>query len=175
MLKLAKSAHRSIAVAAILLAALPAAFAAPRPAQPASAGNNVVIVFKDGHRQTISLGDIERLEFSGPVPVGLISIPGPSREHFFGQWQVGDGNGSNFIITLRDDGTALRSIGHEHGTWEYVNGEAQVTWDDGWQDCIRKVGSWYKKYAYSQGKTFASDPDNVANARNVTQNPRGVD
>ena len=28
---------------------------------------------------------------------------------------------------------------HEHGKWVYVDGEARVTWDDGWQDVIRKV------------------------------------
>jgi len=156
-------------VATFLLAPIPAAHAAP-PAKP-----SVVIVFRDGHRQSIPLADIERLEFPAAVPPGLISTPGPSRARLLGKWEVGEGNGDNFYITLLDDGTARRSIGGEHGTWVYANGEAQVTWDDGWQDCIRKVGSWYKKYAYSQGKTFADQPDNVTNARNVSQNPNGVD
>jgi hypothetical protein len=159
-----------ISLAAIVFLALPATLAS---AQDAS--NSVVIVFKDGHRQTISVAAIDRLEFSGPVPTGLISTPGPSRARLLGKWEVGEGNGDNFYITLRADGTALRSMGNVHGTWEYNNGAAEVTWEDGWQDAIRKVGGWYKKYAYSEGKTFGGNPDNVTNARNVSENPSGVD
>jgi len=56
-----------------------------------------------------------------------------------------------------------------------VNGEAQIAWNDGWHDAIRKDGAWYHKYAYSEGTTFHDQPDNVTNARNLTQNPTGVD
>jgi hypothetical protein len=160
-------------------AALAILFAFPAcQAQAGSTGNTLVLVYKDGHRQRINLNDLQRMEFPGPVPPGLIATPGPSRARFFGKWEVGEGNGSNFFITLREDGNAQRvmnGIEHERGRWEYRNGEAQVTWDDGWQDCIRKVGSQFKKYAYSQGKSFNDDPDNVTNARNLTQNPGGVD
>ncbi len=165
--------HRTFSYAALITAFLFVLIPATHAAPPSKA--SVVIVFKDGHRQSIPLADIERFEFPAAVPAGLISTPGPSRAHLLGKWEVGEGNGENFYITLLDDGTARRSIGGEHGTWVYANGEAQVTWDDGWQDCIRKVGSWYKKYAYAQGKTFADEPDNVTNARNITQNPNGVD
>jgi len=167
--------HKIVSAAALattlILAAIPAANAAP-PAKP-----SVVIVFKDGHRQSFPLADIQRLEFPAAVPAGLISTPGPSRAHLLGKWEVGEGNGNNFYITLNDDGTALRTMGveHEHGTWVYAGGEAQITWDDGPQDAIRKVGSWYKKYAYKEGQTFTDEPANVTNARNLTQNPAGVD
>ncbi len=166
-----KMAKLAVVLVAFVVVALPAACVA----QQATGAGTVVIVFKDGHRQSIPLGDIERMEFPGPVPAGMLSIPGPSRARLLGKWEVGEGNGENFYITLKDDGTAWRSLGNEHGTWQYNNGAAEVTWDDGWQDAIRKVGGWYKKFAYSEGKTFASDPDNVTNARNVSQNPRGVD
>jgi len=162
----------AIVLVAALFFALPGALAA---GQQESGNGNVVIVFKDGHRQSIPLGDVERMEFPGPVPAGLLSIPGPSRARLVGKWEVGEGNGDNFTITLKEDGTAWRSLGHEHGTWRYNNGAAEITWDDGWQDAIRKVDGSYKKYAYSEGKTFLSEPDNVTNARNVTENPRGVD
>lgn len=163
----------SLVFAALLLAAiLPAAHAqSPQP-------GSLVIVFRDGHRQTLNLSDIQRLEFPGPVPAGLLSVPGPSRAHFLGKWEVGEGNGDNFYITLREDGSARRlmnGIEHEDGTWKYVNGEAQITWNDGWHDAIRKDGDWFHKYAYSEGKTFHDQPDNVTNARNLTQNPTGVD
>jgi hypothetical protein len=88
-----------------------------------------------------------------------------------GKWECGDGNGSNFYITLKESGDALRSIGDVRGRWVYVNGEARVTWDDGAQDAIRKVGSRYQKFAYHQGKSFTDQPDNVTNARLTTPRP----
>jgi hypothetical protein len=168
--------HKFISAAALAIAIL---FGLPAAeAQTGSRPNTLVLVFKDGHRQSVNLNEIQRLEFPGAVPAGLISTPGPSRARFLGKWEVGEGNGENFYITLRDDGNALRTMNtldHEHGTWQYVNGDAQVTWDDGWQDCIRKVSGQFKKFAYREGKTFSDEPDNVTNARNLTQNPGGVD
>ena len=166
-------ANLTLVLAVAPLMATPAAFAAP-PQQNAG-GNSVVIVFKDGHRQTVNQNDIEHIEFPGPVPAGMLSVPGPSRAHFLGKWEVGEGNGDNFVITLRDDGTAFRSLGDERGNWQYVNGEAQIRWDDGSNDCIRKVGAWYKKFWYQEDQAFSGTPENVTNARNLTQNPRGVD
>jgi len=52
-----------------------------------------------------------------------------------------------------------------------VNGEAQITWDDGWQDAIRKVGSRYQKFAYKSGKSFTDVPDNVTSARKTDTHP----
>ena len=57
------------------------------------------------------------------------------------------------------------------GRWEYVDGEARVTWEDGRQDAIRKSGSQYFKFAYGPGKSFTDDPDNVAHARNTEAGP----
>jgi len=48
-----------------------------------------------------------------------------------------------------------------------VDNEARISWDDGWHDAIRKVGSRYEKVAFSPGKSFTSDPDNVTKAENV--------
>ncbi|MEI9970238.1 MAG: hypothetical protein WDM87_17090 [Terracidiphilus sp.] len=53
------------------------------------------------------------------------------------------------------------------GRWEYVDGEARVTWEDGRQDAIRKTGAQYFKFAYGPGKSFTADPDNVTHARNT--------
>ena len=58
---------------------------------------------------------------------------------------MGDGNGNTFIITLKENGDAYRSLGDVHGNWAYVNGEARVTWDDGAKDAIRKAGSEIRK------------------------------
>jgi hypothetical protein len=156
-------------LAALLLLTVSRSFAAP-PATPKAASGALVIVFKDGHRQSYNLADIDRVEF----PTGdlaAIGTSGPSRGHFLGKWEVGDGMGNDFYITLLDDSNAMRSLGDVHGKWVYVNGEAQVTWDDGAEDAIRKVGSRYQKFAYKAGKSFTDVPDNVTNARNTTPKP----
>ncbi len=157
-------------MAAALALAIPAiGWAAPQKAAPGS----IVIVFKDGHRQTFNLAEIERVEFptSGEPSAAASSAGLPSRNRYLGSWEVGDGTGSNFEIRLNEDGSAYRSIGNVRGTWVYVDGEARVTWNDGNKDCIRKVGTIYRKFAYSMGKSFTSDPDNETNARNTSAKP----
>ena len=128
----------------------------------------IVIVFKDGHRQSFNLTDIDRVEFAGGAYTASVdSYRVPSRGRFIGKWECGDGSGNNFYITLNENGTAYRSIGDLNGRWEYVDGEARVTWEDGRKDAIRKSGPQYFKFAYSAGKSFTDDPDNVAHARNL--------
>ncbi len=128
----------------------------------------IVIVFKDGHRQSFNLSDIDRVEFAGGASsASADSYRVPSRGRFIGKWECGDGQGNNFYITLNENGTAYRSIGDMNGRWEYVDGEAHVTWEDGAQDAIRKTGARYFKFAYGAGKSFIDDPDNVAHARNT--------
>lgn len=132
----------------------------------------IVIVFKDGHRQSFNLSDVARVEFEGAASSpSADSYRVPSRGRFIGKWECGDGHGNNFYITLNENGTAYRSIGDVNGRWEYVDGEARVTWEDGAQDAIRKSGSQYFKFAYGAGKSFTDDPDNVAHARNTTAGP----
>ena len=62
-------------------------------------------------------------------------------------------------------------IGDVRGKWVYINGEAHVTWDDGAQDAIRKVGSKFRKYAYAAGKSFTDKPDNEGEAHNTSPHP----
>jgi len=155
-------------LAGVLVSTLPCCLAAP--AATTSSGT-MVIVFKDGHKQVINLADVERVEY----PVVEVATgggeTGPSRGRFFGKWEVGDGSGNNFYITLLENGDALRSIGNVHGKWVYANGEADVTWDDSAQDALRRVGTRYQKFAYGAGKHFTDLPDNVTNARNTTSKP----
>src|SRR5580658_3560798 len=131
---------RKIAVATVLTTmlclAVPASFAGTPPASK-SGSAVIVIVFKDGHRQSFNLSDISRVEFpaaSEAAASGSVSSTLP--RHFLGKWEVGDGNGNNFFITLYDDGDARKSLGGGHGKWVYADGEAQITWDDGWRDAI---------------------------------------
>jgi len=157
-------------LAALLLFTASSSFAAP-PAAAKGAPGTMVIVFKDGHRQSINLADIERVEYPAAETADSFGGSGPSRGRFIGKWDAGDGMGGTFTISLREDGDAMRSIGNVHGRWVYVDGEAQITWDDGAEDAIRRVGSRYQKFAYKAGRAFTGTPDNVTNARNTTQKP----
>ena len=138
-------------------------------------GGSVVIVFKDGHQQSIPVSVIAAMEFksaSGVVtPIATPAPLVPSKRHFVGKWLVGKGNGDSFYITLEENGEATKSIGAAHGTWVYVDGEARITWDDGWHDAIRKVGSKHEKFAYAPGKSFLDSPTNVTEARNAHPQP----
>ena len=160
------------ALSTLLCLAAPAVFAGA-PSTPKGAPGTIVIVFKDGHRQSFNLSEIERMEFPGAGEAANSASPAnsPSRGRYFGKWECGDGSGSNFYITLEENGHATRSIGDMHGKWVYVDGEARVTWDDGAQDAIRKVGSRFQKFAYSASKGFTDEPDNVTNARNTSPHP----
>ncbi len=164
---------RIAGLATIACLVLPVGLAHAAPA--AKSGNgSMVIVFKDGHRQSFKLSEVERVEFPVAAESAMVNSapPGaPSRAHFLGKWEVGDGSGNNFYITLEENGDAWRSLRHEHGRWNYVNGEAQVTWDDGVYDAIRKVGPSYQKFAYGAGKSFTDTADNVTNARNTMPHP----
>jgi hypothetical protein len=161
-------------VVTLLCLAVSASYAAP-PAPQKPAPGTIVIVFKDGHRQSFNLSDIDRVEFGAGgsfAAAGESSSPGqPSRGRFLGKWECGDGSGGTFYITLNEDGTAWRSLRSVSGHWVYVDGEAHVTWKDGAQDAIRRVGSQYQKFAYAAGKLFTDDPDNVTSARNTTPHP----
>jgi len=152
--------------------------------------NFLVLVFKDGHQKSLAVSDVSRIEFNPPRIVlknghqenfaageilriemnnGSAGVLG--RNHFVGKWEVGTGVGSNFYITLEPNGQAKKTIGGSHGTWELFNGEARITWEDGWHDAIRKVGSKHEKFAYAPGKSFDDQPSNVTDARNTTAQP----
>jgi len=166
--------------------------ATPAPS-PADDHGSIVIIFKDGHRQSFAVGEITSIEFKAPteviykdghkekIPVADIariefgsselSSAMPGRAHFVGKWEVGEGNGGRFFITLDADGSAKKSLGSPHGTWTLVDGEARINWDDGWHDAIRKVGSKHEKFAYGPGKSFEDTPSNVTSARNTQPKP----
>jgi hypothetical protein len=162
------------------------------PASSADDHGSIVVVFKDGHRQSLDVSDIARIDFKAPAAVvfkdghrptipaadieriefeNTASASWPSRNHYVGKWEVGDGGGNNFYITLEADGEAKKTRGSGHGTWSMVDGEARISWDDGWHDAIRKVGSKHEKLAYEPGKSFSDTPSNVTAARNTEPKP----
>jgi hypothetical protein len=126
------------------------------------------IVFKDGHRQSLPLSEAARIEFS----TSAVSTSPFGRNHFVGEWKVGVGAGAgHFYITLKSDGEARKTLGSGHGTWTVVDGEARISWDDGWHDVIRRAGTGHEKAAFEPGKTFSDEPSNVADATRVDAEP----
>jgi hypothetical protein len=173
---------RSCAVSVVVMLGFAAAI-------PALASETVVLVLKDGHRQSLAMADVARIDFKAPATIvykdgrrekisgeidhiefGADSML-PGHSHFIGKWQVGEGNGSNFYITLESDGSAKKSIGESHGTWTLMDGEARIAWDDGWHDIIRKVGNKHEKVAFEPNKSFSDPPANVTPARNMEPKP----
>jgi hypothetical protein len=161
-------------------------------AAAASDHESIVLVFKDGHRKNLDLVDVARIEFKTPVTIvfkdgrqqripaadiariefeASAGVTAADRARFVGKWELGEGNGSNFYATLEADGDARKSTGSSHGTWTVVDGEARISWDDGWHDAIRKVGAKYEKFAYEPGKSFDDTPSNVTAARNTQSKP----
>lgn len=154
---------------------------------------SLVIVFKDGHRQTFAMSQITSIDFKAPAVVVYkdgrrekitaeivriefdtsgLGATMPTRAHYIGKWEVGDGSGHTFFITLDDDGVARKTIGVPHGTWTLVDGEARIAWDDGWHDVILKVASGkHEKRAFEPGKSFGDAPSNVTEARNTQSKP----
>lgn len=167
--------RKALALAGLLLLSTSPSFAAGAPASKGNSGT-IVIVFKDGHRQSFNLADIDRVEFPGGSTVASADTQPynpawPPRGRYFGKWEAGDGNGGTFTITLKENGEAFRSIGNVRGRWQYVNGEAHITWEDGAMDALRKVGSKFQKSAYASGKSFTDTPDNVTDAHNTAHQP----
>src|SRR5579863_312700 len=111
-------------LAVLFLLTVCAGFPKPAAAASKSGSGTIVIVFKDGHRQSFNLSDIERVEFPAAALAAEDSgaTNAPPRGHYVGKWECGDGNGGTFSITLKEGGDAFRSIGDVHGHWEYVNG-----------------------------------------------------
>jgi hypothetical protein len=178
---------RIVGITGILLLAFAGAVASA-----ADDRGSVVVVFKDGHRQSFAMAEIARIDFKAPAAIvykdgheekltaeiariefenSAVSAMPPGRAHFVGKWEVGEGNGNNFFITLDADGSARKSIGAAHGTWILVDSEARISWDDGWHDAIRKVGAKHEKFAYGPGKSFDDTPSNVTAARNTQPRP----
>src|SRR5436190_1525178 len=132
-----------------------------------------VIVFKDGHRQSLATAEVDHIDMKAPAAVvykngrrekiaGQIdriefadaahALIAPGRPHYIGKWEVEDGAGNRFFITLESDGDARKSTGSPHRTWSLVDGEARIHWEDGWSDVIAKVGTRHEKRAYEPGR-----------------------
>ena len=127
-----------------------------------------IVVFTDGGQKRFRLSETQSFEFDASASTGLA----PGRRHFVGKWKVGQGPGAgDFYITLEANGEAHKSIGADHGTWTVVDGEARIAWDDGWHDIIRKVGTKHEKVAFEPGKSFSETPSNVTAAVNTNPEP----
>jgi formylglycine-generating enzyme required for sulfatase activity len=98
---------------------------------------------------------------------GDSAITNPIRDwrFFVGDWRVGRPSGPDFIISLHGDFTAWNSGVDWRGTWEYVNGEARMTWGStGWRNTIRREGQGFRKLAFGPGKSFDDPPTDTGAA-----------
>ena len=163
--------YRRFAVCLLWLATISMAGVARASAQDNA--DSIVITFKDGHQSTFALSDIRQIEFkSSPGAKSSSQTDLPGRHHFVGKWSVGDSQGHTYIFTLRDNGEATNNVeSGGHGTWAYANGEVHVSWDNGWHDVIRKVGSKYRKFAYEPGKPLDGPASNEGDAQKTNPEP----
>ncbi len=157
----------SFAIVAVTILTVPLIVGAKT--NPADEQNSIVIVFKDGTQKTFSMSDIARIEFN----TGKKDLTMMGEGRFLGKWRVGIGGGNigTFMITLDKNGDATKTLGGTHGRWVVVDGEARISWDDGWHDCIRRHGNKYEKVAYGPGKSFSDDPDSIASAEHTEASP----
>jgi hypothetical protein len=154
--------------------------------------DSLVVVLKDGHQKSFPMAEVNRIDFKEGylvltragrqesinmaevlrIDFGSSEPFSAGRNHFVGKWEVGVGvGGGKFFITLKPDGQARKSMGGSHGTWVVANGEARISWDDGWHDIIRKVGEKHEKLAFEPGRSLDAEPSNVTDARNTTAQP----
>jgi hypothetical protein len=128
--------------------------------------NGSMLLTRAGRQETINMAEVVRIDFGSSEPFSA------GRNRFVGKWEVGVGVGNRkFFITLKPDGQARKSMGGSHGTWAVVNGEARISWDDGWHDIIRKVGEKHQKLAFEPGRSLDAEPSNVTDAKNTTAQP----
>lgn len=174
-------------VVGVLALAAPSALPKPKASTKPDEDQTAVVVLKNGRHQTIRLADVARIEIGPPVTIvfndarrqafddiAQIEFNSSSKAaskfgqeaHFLGVWKVGIGGGNSgtFLITLKPDGVAKKTIGSIRGKWIVVNGEARCSWDDGWTDVIRKAGHHWEKAAYAPGSSLDDDPSSVAEA-----------
>ncbi len=77
-------------------------------------------------------------------------------DNYVGKYKTEDTQGNPMQITLSADGTAAGTRGEESltGTWkEDAEGDAVITWGDGWITSLSKEGDSYTKTGYEEGKT----------------------
>jgi serine/threonine protein kinase len=87
--------------------------------------------------------------------------PAPEEKFFLGKWDCTGG----FVITLNADYTALKTTSRPRGHWQYVNGEARITWEDGIHNTIRRDGDGFQKLFWKAGVSPESPPQHSRPAR----------
>ena len=142
--------HRIVETVLVGIILLASAIGSLGQAASRNAHGTLIVVMKDGHRQTIPLAEITKIEFKD-ADIVVFKDGGPKsfrmsetqsfefdtsaastvfvlgRNHFVGKWRVGQGPGAgDFYITLEANGEAHKTLGADHGTWTVVDGEARI-------------------------------------------------
>jgi len=100
--------------------------------------------------------------------LALMSIGALAASDFEGTWNVKDGKGNPFEITLAADGSAKKTGANKGtGKWKEEANAAVITWDDGWTEKITKEGDQYKRAGFKKGASLDGPP--TFTAGNITK------
>jgi hypothetical protein len=95
------------------------------------------------------------------------AAPEGGRNFFVGDWRVGRPGKADFVISLDEDSTAKSNASSQSGRWEFVDGEARITWSDGKRQVIRREGSGFRKLYFKPGASFDDPPTDMAAAEKI--------
>src|SRR4051794_19942553 len=141
--------HRYRRVGGNLPLAVSAASAAP-PSSKNSSGT-IVMVFKDGHRQSFNLSDIEGGEFPAGARVAEPSAANsvaPPRGQYVGRWECGDGNGGSAQRGER----ACPSCRHEGVIGDTLAGESRSFAAVSADPCCYSFASIFRPFLFCSGR-----------------------
>lgn len=131
----------------------------------------------------IGLFVITAFVLAGSVPLRAdeaapAASPQVANASYAGIWKVQDGKQREFYITLEAGGKALsrwaaadQQRRNEIGTWKEGNGQAVITWGNGWQEVIAKSGEGYIKKAFAPKLALDGTPSNEGPAVRVDAIP----
>jgi len=88
-----------------------------------------------------------------------ISLLCLSQEEYLGVWKLTDTEGDEFLLQLNSDQSVESTYNKgknryypEIGFWRMNGTDAQIIFNNGWMDVIRKAGDGYEKTAYKPGE-----------------------
>lgn len=100
--------------------------------------------------------------------------PASVESTYVGKWMVKDTKGDSFFITIKPGGAAESSWeGEENerrgqqGTWEALDGQVVITWNNGWRETLGKSDDGFVKKAFRPKWRLDGKPANESPAEKV--------
>lgn len=102
------------------------------------------------------------------------AAPASVESTYVGKWMVKDNKGESFYITIKPGGEAVSSWeGEENarrgqeGTWEAVDNQVVITWNNGWRETLSQSGDGFVKKAFRPKWKIEGKPANESPAEKV--------